>query len=189
MCYKWRTSLKPLPQGSPAWHQLRVCRITASDAPACTGSSECCNLAVMQQSKLAAYKQLLNGEAVTVACDNPNMAHGRQKEAHVADLWLQQLRFKDPHAKMLRTGLHVHPEHPYIAASPDRLAYAALGEGPQQQLFLLEVKTRPERPLPAELPEDDRHQVLTQLACVGKACQAMVVYWKDNQRPVPFVVR
>jgi putative phage-type endonuclease len=167
-----------IPQGTPDWHQLRVCRITASDVAACIGRPRYTQQTVeaVVQSKLDAYLQLLKGEPITTAHDSPSMAYGRAVEGAVADAWLQHLHSCDPNAVMQTTGLHVHPEYPYIAASPDRLVRAAVGG--EQQLRLLEVKTRPKSGLPSVLPEHDRLQVLTQLACVDKAVEGVVVYYK-----------
>jgi hypothetical protein len=134
------------------------------------------------RTKLDAYQQLLKGEEVTMARDTVHMAFGRRMEGRVAQGWLTWLQQeKDPRARMLQTGLHVHPQHPYIAASPDRLVWAAMDGSQRQRLYLLEVKTRPSRPLPVELPQDDRLQVLMQLACVDTACQALVVYCKHEE--------
>jgi exodeoxyribonuclease (lambda-induced) len=134
--------LTDLDQGTREWLEARMGKITASLAAACLGLSPWC-------SPQKAYRQILGLE---VTQSSYWMIHGREFEEVAVQLYEVATG-----NICTRTGLWVHPDHPWLAASPDRL----VGDR-----GLLEVKCG--KNLYPDLPKHVEVQAKIQLACTGR---------------------
>ncbi|XP_065289012.1 uncharacterized protein [Dermacentor albipictus] len=70
-----------------------------------------------------------NGKAMSEA-----IAYGRKHEKDAVDLYVQLQQMRGTNVQSHETGLHIHPQYPFLAASPDRIIVLDGEEG------LLEVK-------------------------------------------------
>jgi len=134
--------LTDLDQGSREWVEARMGKVTASLAAACLGLSPWC-------SPQKAYRQILGLE---VQQSTYWMVHGREFEGVAVQLYEVATG-----NLCVPTGLHVHPQYPWLAASPDRL----VGDR-----GLLEVKCG--KNLYDGLPRHVEIQAKIQLACTGR---------------------
>jgi hypothetical protein len=104
-----------LKQRSPAWHKRRALLLTASDCAMALGKGYSPG---DHANNLLLYKTGRKERAVTSA-----MQHGIENESRAALAYSELLAAATPgHTVRLReTGLHVHPHHPYLGASFDRI--------------------------------------------------------------------
>jgi len=129
-------------QRSPAWHEARRGKITASIAAACLGLHPYC-------SRAKAYR-LITGKDVQE--ENEHMRRGTDGEAHALRLYAARRGVQvDP------VGFVPHPQLQWLGASPDGLV------GP---MGLVEVK-RPVK-LPETVPPHHLIQMAVQMACTGR---------------------
>jgi putative phage-type endonuclease len=149
-------------QGSPEWLFARQGRMTASLAAAALGLSP-------WVSPQSCYRQIVGLEEPAV---NWLMEHGREFEDVAARAYAAR------HNELpMRTGLWIHPEHTWLAASPDRLV-GTVG--------LLEVKCG-KTPY-TDLPASWWCQAQVQLICTGRAwCDVThyIDYLRHTWRVVP----
>lgn len=140
-------------QGSAEWHQERAGKVTASIAAAALGLHP-------YMSRQEAYRRVLG---IHKDRDNAWMQYGREHEGRAC------LDYEIETGRLVNvTGFHVHPEHPWIGASPDGLVGA---DG------LLEIKCL--STLPTAIALHHRIQCLVQLAVTGrKWCDFFV--WQDG---------
>lgn len=132
-----------LNQRTDEWLAARKGKITASLAAACLGLDP-------YKSRAAAWREITQGGD---GLQNRHMRWGVQFEAAARlDYEAQSGNFVD------ETGLWVHPDVPWLAASPDGLIRS---DG------LVEVKC-PTDP-PTSVPVNHRIQCLIQLACTERA--------------------
>jgi putative phage-type endonuclease len=136
-------------QLTAAWFKARVGKITASSAGSLLGLSPFV-------TREAAFERLydeLHSAAPAAAAAAPTESQergSREEEAIVAQF------ARATGLRVRPTGLHAHPEYPWLAASPDGLV----------QGLPLEVKsTRPS----ASIPSAHLVQVTTQMMCVGRS--------------------
>lgn len=133
-------SMKPLPERQIAeicaatmgqannkqWFVQRTGRLTAS-----AFKRICCCTKPVGLLKTLLYP---SDRAVSEA-----MVYGRDHEKDAVAAYVQLMRSMDVEVEVFETGLHIHKEHPLLAASPDRLVRIDGGEG------LLEVKCLPSK--------------------------------------------
>ena len=101
---------------NPAWHKARYGRVTASKVGSILASYR--SSEQNTDAKIRAKQNLARG-MVTPARYGPTetMEYGSQHEAHGLEAYASQI---DEKARLLvGLGLHVHPKHPWLGASPD----------------------------------------------------------------------
>jgi putative phage-type endonuclease len=146
--------LLQLEQRSPEWLEARKGKITASLAAACLGFDP-------YRGPLAAFNDI---KGVKKQVENKHMAWGTEFEAEARNA------YECVSGNMVsETGLWVHPEYPWLAASPDGLVGA---EG------LCEIKC-PIR-LPTEIPMHHSIQMIVQMACTGRSWCDYFVWRQDG---------
>jgi putative phage-type endonuclease len=145
-----RIAARSYVQGSDEWLFARHGRMTASLAAAALGLSA-------WQSPQSAYRCIVGlEEPVTTWL----MIHGREFEGVAADLWAAE-----NDREVCTTGLWIHPDEPWLAASPDRLV---------EPDGLLEVKCGK---TPYEsLPDSWWVQCQVQMMCTGEQWCDVVHY-------------
>jgi len=131
-------------QRSPEWFAARKGRITASLAAAVLGIDP-------YRGPLSAFNEITGRTGKSEA--NAFQVWGAEGEAAARGAYEEETGYL-----AFTTGLWVHPELPWLAASPDGL----VGDD-----GLLEVKC-PKTALPPAMPDHHRVQVAVQLACTGR---------------------
>jgi hypothetical protein len=114
-----------LVQGSPEWDGARLCRLTASVAAQAIG---CLPFATADQ--LIKRKCSSERPPPTEA-----QLRGIESEPHIVQEYLAQQQIRGVSFTEWTPGLFVHPQEPWLAASPDRVLQQADGS-----IRLLEVK-------------------------------------------------
>lgn len=133
-------------QRTDEWLQLRLGKITASLAAACLGLDP-------YISRQKAWRKIMGCDKPD---DNPFMAWGRQFEA-AARLDFEAITG----VFVTETGFWVHPDYPWLGASPDGLIGA-------DEVFECKCPTIP----PQRVPVHHRIQCIIETACtVRKACR------------------
>ena len=117
-------SCQQLQQGSPDWTSQRKGRITASSMYAVTRFTG-------RKPDGALVKQIINGSDIST----PAMTFGHDNEDLARQLYLLGHQQQHPGVRVDQTGLHVDPDRPFLAASPDGLVHC-----PECGPGLLEVK-------------------------------------------------
>jgi len=130
------------PQRSPLWFQQRRLRISASEVPKLLGQSKYGNSASVLADKRQGCAAAATSQAQQYGIDNE----------HLAVTLFQQSNPGLVHTCQ-ETGLWVHPDDPWLCASPDRIL--TLSDGSKA---LLEVKCFFMDP-GKEIPNDIRLQV------------------------------
>ena len=105
-------SCQQLQQGSPDWTSQRKGRITASSMYAVT-----CFMGRKPDGALV--KQIINGSDVST----PAMTFGHDNEDLARQLYLLGHQQQYPGVRIDQTGLHMDPDRPFLAASPDGLVH------------------------------------------------------------------
>jgi putative phage-type endonuclease len=137
-------------QGSPEWLFARQGRMTASLAAAALGMSP-------WVSPQSCYRQIVGLEEVQT---NWLMEHGREFEEVAC-----QRACDEGGYNCARTGLWIHPDHTWLAASPDRIVGTT---------GLVEAKCG--KTTYPDLPDSWWVQAQIQLACTGREwCD--VIHW------------
>jgi putative phage-type endonuclease len=137
-------------QGSPEWLFARQGRMTASLAAAALGLSP-------WVSPQSCYRQIVGLEEPSV---NWLAEHGREFEQVAADIYSSQRK-----VELVKTGLWIHEEHTWLAASPDRMVCES---------GLVEVKCG-KTPY-SEIPDSWWCQCQVQLMCTGRSWCDLVHY-------------
>ena len=145
-------------QGTPDWYAARAGKITASLAAACLGLDP-------HKSARAAWREIAGSKVR----DNKHMAWGREFESEA-----RRSYEAESGAFVVETGFIVHPELPWLGASPDGLIGT---DG------LVEIKCP--SVLPGSIPVPHQIQMQVQLACTGREWCDYFVY----VRPTHFVER
>jgi len=163
-------------QGSPTWAVLRGYRLTASDFAEAVGCSPYGNPHTLLSRKLNAVQNMEDpagnyGRPVR-RYQQQAMQHGRDHEPTAAAAY----NAAAPAGTRLEViGICIHPQHHWLAASPDRLVHH-----PTDGTGLLEIKCPYSARIPSTLPQHVELQVLTQLACQPEGAGwswADVFYW------------
>lgn len=125
-------------QGTPEWLAARRGKVTASVAHK-----------ILTNGRLAAYNEI---QGITVKADNPFLRWGRDNEGRA------RAAYEIESGEIVcQTGLWVHWDHDWLAASPDGLIGS---EG------MVEIKC-PET-LPEAIPEAHECQMRVQMACADR---------------------
>ena len=117
-------SCQQLQQGSPDWTSQHKGRITVSSMYAVTRFTG-------GKPDGALVKQIINGSDVST----PAMTFGHDNEDLARQLYLLGHQQQHPGVPVDQTGLHMDPDRPFLAASPDGLVHC-----PECGPGLLEVK-------------------------------------------------
>lgn len=98
-----------IPQGTPAWREQRLCRVTASI------SKNVVRFRQYHKPGSALIRQVTTIESI----DSAQLRHGRQWEETGRQLFFHKWAQQHVNPQCHQTGLHVDQDLPYLAASPD----------------------------------------------------------------------
>ena len=154
-----------LTQGSKKWFEARKGKITASLAPALLG--------YVYFTPPDQAIQIVLGN-ITIA-ENQHMARGIKLEPVAANAFV-----KIWNGRVEETGLWIHPQYPWLAASPDRLLDGVVNE--KAESALLEIKA----PTKARTPTDSHIiQMMLQMACTGRNTCYLLQYVESTSGGQP----
>jgi putative phage-type endonuclease len=144
-------------QRTPEWHAARKGKITASLAAACLGLDD-------YISRQKAWRIITGVEPETIVTDD--MQRGIDREADAVYAWECATGLL-----AMPTGLWVHPDYPWLAASPDGLV---------DDDGVLDVKCP--RKLHDDIPVKYRVQLVVQMACTERGI-GYFGSWVEGQEP------
>ena len=151
-------------QRSPEWFAARKGKLTASLAAACLGFDKYC-------SKQKAYRSIIGTHTET---ENKHMRWGSEFEAAA-----RQAYECETGNLVEETGFWIHPDHPWLGASPDGLIGS---DG------AIEIKCPSKHP--EKVPINHRIQMIVQMACTGRRwCDYATFACTDQSLGMTLVVR
>ena len=169
-----RLAISKVQQGSLLWRVHRLVRVTASEVPRLLLPGK---YDALVEEKIRVWRvfgqtaELVDSSTLQSVDVQQRMAYGRIHEPIAVQAYTAA--YRERINAVHDAGFYIHPEHPYIGASPDRLLYRADGAA-----GVLEVKCYSK--LPDALPESVKLQVMTQLACQPETANwqfADVFFW------------
>ena len=152
-------------QRTPAWYEMRLGMLTASDAGSVLGTNRYSSRMQVLKNKVDAVLGMGFGEKFT---GNAATKWGQDHEDEVRDRFDQEYGVKS-----YDCGLLPHPEHPWLGASPDGL----VSDG-----SLIEIKCPMTRQIkPGYIPEYYLDQIQLQLEVTGLP-KCYFVEWQPGKR-------
>lgn len=105
-------------QNSEKWHEIRSIRLGASDAPKACG---CSPYATPEQLLTAKREQCLGSRPSPTAAQQRGLANEDSIVEEFLQLYNQACRGPEEQVIAHQTGIWISPQHPHLAASPDRI--------------------------------------------------------------------
>ena len=159
-----KLKLENIPQRTSEWFEARKGRLTASDAAAALGQNRYCSPDDLLARKANPNSGPLPPRAQE-ACD-----WGTKWEPHAARVY-ERITGN----RVWECGLFVHPEHDFLAASPDGLVDS--GPGPGGMKLLIEIKAPyRRRVIDSNVPPQYMPQLMLQMECLNADAVDFVQY-------------